>query len=247
MPKIQYVGQLFENTFRVEKHLHAFWEVVLYTKGQGLVEIGDEVVPFAEGDIFVIPPNVEHTDYSEQGFQNYHYNFEDENFNRLTYLKVHDTENNDFLLILRQLHYEYHLKRKNCRNIMDSLYSVLYHYLLALSEREESNPYVEMLINDMIGNLSNPYYRLSKSLEKIPMTQDYFRKIFFKETGKTPLQYLTDKRIEYARELLRLSPKSGLSIQMIAWDAGFADCYYFSRVFKKITGLSPRKWMEENL
>ena len=247
MPKVKFVGQLFEKTFRVDMHVHEYWEVVIYTKGQGMVEIDGETVPFGEGDIFVIPPRVPHTDYSEQGFENYHYNFMDENFNGSHYMKLHDTENDDFLTVVRQLHHEYHLKRKNHKNIIDSLYVVLYHYLLALSEQEEKNPYVEWMIGEIIGNLSNPYYQLSDSLERIPLTQDYFRKLFIKETGKTPLQYLTRKRIDYAQELFRLSPRMDISVQRIAQDAGFADSLYFSRVFKKITGVSPSAWIEENL
>lgn len=115
MAKVKYVGHLFEKTYRVDVHTHDFWEVVLYTKGSGLVEIKDDIIPFQENDIFVIPPNVPHTDYSEQGFQNYHYTFTDENFTRGTYIKFHDTENNDFLTIVKQLYREYHLKRSHRR------------------------------------------------------------------------------------------------------------------------------------
>ena len=246
MAKIRYVGHLFEKTFRVELHTHDFWEVVLYTKGNGTVEINSDTVTFQENDIFVIPPNVPHMDYSDSGFQNYHYTFTDDNFTRMTYMKFQDTENNDFLTIIKQLYYEYHLKRKNYQNIIDSLYVVLYHYLLALSEDNEGNPYVALVINDIINNISNPDYQIADSLTKVPLTEDYFRKLFCQVTGKTPLQYLTHKRIDYAKELLRLRSHSGLSIQKIAWDAGFIDSYYFSRVFKKITGVSPIHWLENN-
>lgn len=134
MPKIKYVGRLYENTYRINLHTHDFWEIVRYTKGSGLVEIDGEIIPFQENDIFAIPPNVPHTDYSDTGFQNYHYTFNDDDFNRLSYMKFPDTENNDFLTIMKQLYHEYHLKRKNYQNIIDSLYTVLFHYILALSE-----------------------------------------------------------------------------------------------------------------
>lgn len=244
MLNIKYVGRLYENTYRINLHNHDFWEIVCYTKGHGMVEINGEIIPFQENDIFAIPPNVPHTDYSDIGFQNYHYTFTDDNFNRLVYMKFQDTENKDFLSIMEQLYREYHLKRKNHQNIMDSLYSVLYHYIISLSEETEINQYVSMVINEIINNISNPDYEIQLTLNKVPLTQDYFRKLFYEETGKTPLQYLTYKRISYAKQLLDIQLNSGISIQEIAWRSGFSDSYYFSRVFKKITGVSPKYWIE---
>ena len=179
MPKIKYVGRLYENTYCINLHTHDFWEIVRYTKGSGLVEIDGEIIPFQENDIFAIPPNVPHTDYSDTGFQNYHYTFNDDDFNRLSYMKFQDTENNDFLTIMAQLYHEYHLKRKNYQNIIDSLYTVLFHYILALSEEAESNQYVALVINEIISNISNPDYDIQQTLQKVPLTEDYFRKLFF--------------------------------------------------------------------
>ncbi|MGN1410737.1 MAG: AraC family ligand binding domain-containing protein, partial [Eubacteriales bacterium] len=104
MAHIQYVGRLFENTYRVSCHTHDCWEVVLYTQGPGVVEIAGEHMEFTGRDIFVIPPNVPHTDYSENGFQNYHCHFIDEDFRYTNFLKFRDTENNSFLLTMEQLY-----------------------------------------------------------------------------------------------------------------------------------------------
>lgn len=244
MKKINQVGYLYENTFRVGLHSHDYWEVVYYTKGHGFVEINDEVIAFEEHDIFVIPPQVPHTDYSEVGFQNYNYTFIDDNFSYFTYMKLHDTDNNDVLTILVQLYHEYIIKRKNYQNILDALHTVLYHYIHTLIDESDSNRFVTLVINDIVNNISNPYYKIQDTLKKINLTADYFRRLFYEETGKTPLQYLTHKRISYAKDLLRLQEHSGLSIYEIAWNAGFSDNYYFSRVFKKYTGMSPRVWLK---
>ncbi len=65
------------------------------------------------------------------------------------------------------------------------------------------------------------------------MNPDYFRKLFKKEMGVSPLKYLTQIRISHAKRLLRLKQRSDMSIQEIAWLSGFQDSLYFSRVFKK--------------
>jgi AraC-like DNA-binding protein len=60
--------------------------------------------------------------------------------------------------------------------------------------------------------------------------------------GVSPLKYLTQIRISHAKRLLRLKQRSGMSIQEIAWLSGFQDSLYFSRVFKKATGVAPQDW-----
>lgn len=60
--------------------------------------------------------------------------------------------------------------------------------------------------------------------------------LFERQMGVTPNMYLTDLRIQHAKLLLRTS---NLSVAHIAERIGYKDHFYFSRVFKKETGLSP--------
>lgn len=62
---------------------------------------------------------------------------------------------------------------------------------------------------------------------------------FRQATGKTPMQYLQQIRIDNAKELLR---SSNLGIAEIAYSCGFADCSYFSSTFKRIIRLTPRDY-----
>jgi AraC-like DNA-binding protein len=241
--KIDFVGRLFNNTYYVNPHCHEYWEIVYYTHGSGDVNINETIVPFEEHDIFAIPPGIPHFDYSDKGFRNYHYNFTDEEFTYRSYLKIKDSENNAFLGILTQMYNEYHLKRDHYERIVDSLYDVLRNYLYSFANQTAENPYVMQVVNAVIDNISNPGYDVNDELTKIPLNIDYFRKIFINETGKTPLQLLTFKRMMYAKQLLRFRQESKLSIKEIAWMAGYADYYYFSRVFKQQFGSSPRIWV----
>lgn len=245
MLKINYVGRLFENTFKVEAHSHSTWEVVYYTSGDGYVDIGDEKIPFSENDIFVIPPNTLHTDYAPNGFRNYHYNLSEFDFNRDGYLKFKDDENKGFLRIIAQLYYEYHLKRNNWQNIVNSLCDVLNQYMLAFSEELHENKYVEKVINEIIYNFSDTNFNISDVIDATHLNKDYFRRLFIKCTGKTPLQMLTLKRITFAKQLLLNQKKTNMLISEIAWRCGFSDYYYFSRVFKKETGMSPKCWTDK--
>lgn len=68
-----------------------------------------------------------------------------------------------------------------------------------------------------------------------------FYKEFKDYTGYAPLQYLTNKRIDRAKHFLLTT---SIPISDIAHKVGYQDVYYFSRVFKRTVGVSPKKFSE---
>jgi transcriptional regulator GlxA family with amidase domain len=63
-----------------------------------------------------------------------------------------------------------------------------------------------------------------------------FERLFTKEFGMTPKQFMTAMRLRYARWLLLNTPQS---VTEIAFETGFADCSHFVRSFRRAFGLSP--------
>ncbi|MBQ7848309.1 MAG: helix-turn-helix transcriptional regulator, partial [Clostridia bacterium] len=84
------------------------------------------------------------------------------------------------------------------------------------------------------------HYREALRLEDVSsavgFNATYFSTLFKKETGQNFTDYLTELRINKAKELL-----SGdkVSVQDVAELVGYSDLKYFSRLFKKTTGVSP--------
>ena len=70
---------------------------------------------------------------------------------------------------------------------------------------------------------------------------DYLNRIFRQTTGKTIFQYLTEVRISHAKELLGTT---SLKISQVSEKVGFSDESYFSKVFKKMTGMTPMNYMK---
>lgn len=68
----------------------------------------------------------------------------------------------------------------------------------------------------------------------------YLNRIFKKVKQVTPIQFLINLRIEKAKELIQQNPNWDFST--IGESVGYHDPHYFSRAFKKATGLSPSEY-----
>ena len=80
----------------------------------------------------------------------------------------------------------------------------------------------------------------SKTLEEMfEINFDYINRIFSEMTGQTIFSYLNMLRINQAKELIRTT---NLSFTEIAYLVGIEDKYYFSRVFKRMVGMTPTEY-----
>jgi AraC family L-rhamnose operon transcriptional activator RhaR/AraC family L-rhamnose operon regulatory protein RhaS len=75
------------------------------------------------------------------------------------------------------------------------------------------------------------------------MSKSSFIRNFRKAVGRAPFEYIIQKRIERARELLK---NPDISVRAAADESGFEDSNYFSRMFKKATGKTPLQFRGKN-
>lgn len=74
------------------------------------------------------------------------------------------------------------------------------------------------------------------------ISRSHLYRIFMKKVGISPNEYLSAYRINKACGLLR---NSNLKINEIASSVGYNDQLYFSRVFKKLKGVSPSRYLKK--
>jgi len=105
-----------------------------------------------------------------------------------------------------------------------------------LNNRKEVE--IDSVVQIMMDNLDKKI-RLSDLASKYSISRDHFIHLFQKKYGYTPMDYFIRMKVQKACELLVTTNKS---IFEISASLGFSDQYYFSRLFKKKVGISPRTY-----
>lgn len=116
---------------------------------------------------------------------------------------------------------------------------LLSHFIAEATPREWTNSERITNIVNYIHNHLSDEIDINKIASEACVTKPYFIRLFKKEMGIPPLQYVNKKRIE--RSQLKLVTED-TSIKEIAYSLGFSDHSYFTRLFRKTTGCSPQKY-----
>lgn len=117
-------------------------------------------------------------------------------------------------------------------------------YCNLVNQRSMKNysPLVQRVItiidSDLTADLS-----LRKQAQLLNVNASYLSALFKKETGLTLTEYVSKKRVEQAAFLLR---STGQQIQTVAQNCGIYDVNYFTKIFKKITGKTPKEYRDSN-
>lgn len=93
---------------------------------------------------------------------------------------------------------------------------------------------ITLIDSDLTADLS-----LSALASMQNVSASYLSSLFKQETGQTITDYVNRKRIESAKHLLETTT---LQVQTVAQHCGILDVHYFSRVFKKYTGKTPKEY-----
>lgn len=93
-------------------------------------------------------------------------------------------------------------------------------------------------------NYSNPELSIKLICDKLYMSHSHICVLFKRETGNTLNQYITEFRIEKAKELLA---DSTVKLYYVAARVGYTDQNYFTKIFKKVTNMTPSEYREMRL
>ena len=222
-------------------HIHEEWEIVLNLEGEGTTAIDDRPYPFGAGTVACIPPHTPHTKDSENGFVDMFILLPD--FSSPTEVTVFEDDNGQIRTLMELIYSIYHRRESNYRTVTDCLAQALEQMLLDKTHTDTADARVAAIAELAVHHFTDPDFSMAQAVAESGYCADHLRRLFVRQYGMSPLDYLTHLRIRYAKRLLRESERMHYSISEIAWMAGFADVCYFSRIFKKRVGVSPRDYM----
>ncbi|MGB6127207.1 MAG: AraC family transcriptional regulator [Psychrilyobacter sp.] len=231
---------------------------IFCTGGKGYIETNIKTT-LEENQVYIIPKGLKHKYYSSKSnpWQIYWAHF-NEKTPLIEINKKHNLKNNDLGVLLKILfntiivNLENSLDRNNIefanstfKYLLESTY-----WLNRISEQsicDNSVTEISKAITFINQNINRKI--MLKDLSKIlSCSNTYLNNLFNLEVKMSPLSYVNYRKIDYAESLLRMTT---LSVTEISEKIGIKNPLYFSRIFKKKFGYSPRLYRnhlkDENL
>ena len=113
---------------------------------------------------------------------------------------------------------------------------------LELRERATNNRYGDV-VEEVMRYIEKHYAEEDLSLNllasHVNFSPNHLSAVFSQQTGQTFIKYLTDFRMNKAKELLRCTGKRSSVVSM---EVGYKDPHYFSYLFKKTQGMTPTQY-----
>ena len=249
----------YDSDWHSTLHTHPFTELFYVVDGKGEFNIQGQRFPVKANDFVIINPQVEHTELSspdepleyivlgirglsfsnltpvsEGGHPFSFFNLRDEQKDILRYLNAMVQE-----ATCQQMSYEL-----VCHNLLEILLiKILRHQHFDLEVGKQSKATKDI---SFIKHYLETYYHESIQLEDLAsmthLSRFYISHSFKKEIGMSPMEYLIDIRIKESKILLRTT---NYSISQVADIVGFTTPTYFSKQFRKSTGISPTDYREQ--
>ncbi|MFA7372098.1 MAG: AraC family transcriptional regulator [bacterium] len=139
--------------------------------------------------------------------------------------------------VTEELQSKEHLYKQAVGKLMAQFFIVLLRNVKSLTE--ERDRWSKMVVKDIMKYVEERYVEriaLDDLAAFVSLSPSYLSSLFKRITGTSVVSYINSIRVEKAKELLN---DSKLRINDVAERVGFEDTYYFSRIFKKLEGLSP--------
>lgn len=137
------------------------------------------------------------------------------------------------------------VEQEKLNEILDSLDALFQKERGVLPEKEAPEPASPTTVKKIVKEIQDCYTEnisLSGLAEKYGFSIGYVSALVKEELGLSFSEYVTCKRIQKAKELLA---DPCLSIDVVAEQSGYHDYFYFTKVFKKVVGISPSKYRKD--
>ncbi len=243
-----------DGTYRIERRNSDIYVFEYIIRGKGTVIINNEAFTAAEGDIYILPKGSSHTYFSDSGdpWEKIWFNVDGPVIEHLmqayrlnSIYHIRGLEIRDYFFRLLQTAQSH---EEPVKEILNKTALIFHEILMKISGAvSATGPQVSTeagKLRDYLDKRIEEKVSISGLSEAISRSPSQTIRIFKKEFGVTPYDYLLKKRIETARLLLS---NSNMQVKEIAYKLCFADEHYFSNFFKEKTGSSPLEYKSKVL
>lgn len=221
-------------------HQHDSWELFYCTDGADTFVFDDMVLPYRAGDVIIIPPDTPHSLPGGEPSGSICLMIANAALALRYPMLLQDDGNHSLLHLFQDAHYFFHSGAEHRGALLPSYGQLITQHISVRHASSPRNLLVEELAQNIVQNYANPNYELDVLLKSAPYCYDYLCRLFRQELHTTPHKYLTNLRLQAAADALRTG--TGGSITEVARTCGYSDPLYFSRMFKKKYGVSPREY-----
>lgn len=249
------------STVMTNAHFHNYHELYYLEHGHTKYFIGNKIHFLETGDMIFVPSGAFHKTSNEDGalIERHIFYFQDsyvspeympyiEKLKQNNYIKFPSEQIHRFTEITRKISQESKY-RQDGYDEMQKLY--LQQMLILISrfrtkETQDNYPSFHHTIQDAVTYISKNVtadLSLNTLAAKYNVSPNYFSKQFKYWTGIGLNEYINIAKITAAEKMLMKTDKS---ITQIALECGFNDSNYFASVFKKLKGVTPKKFSLQN-
>lgn len=252
---------MFESNWHSAMQLHYYSEMFYITRGNAVFKIEDQSINVKKDDLIIINPNVEHSE-SSLGDEAFEYicigigNLKFSSFGDNTnvdepFFCCNLAEEQSIVLeYLNLLFNELAKKDKNYELYCDNIFSVLLEvmrktekqFLLSDSHHRTSSSMIA--VKKYIDAHYSEDITLDTLSELTFMNKFHLAHSFKKHIGVSPIQYLIARRLDNAKLLITTT---NYSIEKISMILGFNSSSYFSQIFKRQVGMTPKEYKKSQI
>jgi len=259
----------FDENFFFRGERHNFWEMIYVDKGRVEIKSGDDIIELNQGEIAFHAPNEFHSVKAKDSSPNFFvFSFECDSSAMEYFKKYHarlDKKLKPYIAsIIRESEKTYVIPKNDItlkqlvkrddaeiggeqmiKTLLEQLFILLIRGMTEsensaiFTSKESMENHLSASIKEYIFKRIDSVIRVNDICDAFGYSKTYLSKVFREQTGNTIAEYVTLSKINRAKDMIRLHNQNFAEISM---SLSFDNPQYFTRVFKRVTGMTPTEF-----
>lgn len=259
----------FDQSFVFKGETHDFWEMVYVDKGKVEIQQDNEICTLSQGEIAFHRPNEFHSIRALNSSPNFFVISFDCHSPAMAYFEKYHTTLDKALKpfissIIKEAEGTYIISKNNpppkklvkkenaaiggeqlIKTYLEQLLILLIRQITKLGKvdifpsKESMESHLVLNVKNFIEGNVEKKFRISELCKELGYSKSYLSRIFQEQTGVTIANFATREKIQKAKNLIR---ETEMNFSQISDVLSFDNPQYFSRVFRRVTGMTPTEF-----